>query len=150
MTPRANFHAAGPEAMKALAGLDQHVARSGLERPLVDLVRLRASQVNGCAYCIDVHTADARRAGEDERRLALLPVWRETTLFGPRERAALEWAESVTRVADTHVPDEVWARVAPHFTTAELVDLTLLVAAINAWNRFAIAFRKLPAEGPRP
>ena len=108
-------------------------------------MRLRASQINGCAYCIDVHTADARKAGEGERRLSTVAVWRETQFFNDRERAALEWTESVTRVADTQVPDDVWERVKPHFTPAELVDLTLLVNTISAWNRFAIAFRKLPA-----
>ena len=108
-------------------------------------MRLRASQINGCAYCIDVHTADARKAGEGERRLSTVVVWRETQFFNDRERAALEWTESVTRVADTQVPDDVWERVKPHFTPAELVDLTLLVNTISAWNRFAIAFRKLPA-----
>jgi len=145
MEPRLNFFKSSPEAMKAMAGLDQQIARSGLEKSLVELVRLRASQLNGCAYCIDVHTADARKAGEGERRLATVAVWRETPFFNDRERAALEWAESVTRVADTRVPDDVWERVQPHFTPDELVDLTLLVNTINAWNRFAIAFRKLPA-----
>jgi AhpD family alkylhydroperoxidase len=144
MEPRLNFFKSGPDAMKAMAGLDQQIARSGLEKSLVELVRLRASQLNGCAYCIDVHTADARKVGEGERRLATVAVWRETPFFNERERAALEWAESVTRVADTHVPDDVWERVQQHFTSAELVDLTLLVNSINAWNRFAIAFRKLP------
>jgi len=144
MEPRLNFFKSGPEAMKAMAGLDQQIARSGLEKSLVELVRLRASQMNGCAYCIDVHTADARKAGEGERRLATVAVWRETPFFNERERAALEWTESVTLVADTHVPEDVWERVMPSFTSTELVDLTLLVASINAWNRFAIAFRKLP------
>ena len=144
MEPRLNFFKSGPEAMKAMAGLDQQIARSDLEKSLVELVRLRASQLNGCAYCIDMHTADARKAGEGERRLATVAVWREMPFFNERERAALEWAESVTLVADTHVPDDVWERVRQQFTSAELVDLTLLVNSINAWNRFAIAFRKLP------
>lgn len=107
MEPRLNFFKVSPDAMKAMAGLDQHIARSGFEKALVELVRLRASQINGCAYCIDVHTADARKAGEGERRLATVAVWRETPFFNDRERAALEWTESVTRVADTRVPDEV-------------------------------------------
>jgi len=131
--------------MQALAGLEKRIAQSGLEGLLVELVRLRASQINGCAYCIDRHTLDARKLGESDRRLTLVAVWRETTLFTERERAALEWTESVTLVADSHVPDDVWDRVQPQFTPAELVDLTLLVSTINAWNRFAIAFRKLPA-----
>ncbi|MFI4982416.1 MAG: carboxymuconolactone decarboxylase family protein [Nevskiales bacterium] len=145
MEPRLNFYKASPDAMKAMVGLEQHLAKSGLEKTLVELVRLRASQINGCAYCIDLHSSDARKAGEGERRLATLSVWRETGFFSDRERAALEWTESVTRVSETHVPDEVWARVKPHFTPEEIVDLTLLVSTINAWNRFAIAFRKLPA-----
>lgn len=150
METRLNFFKSGPDAMKAMSGLDQQIARSGLEKSLVELVRLRASQMNGCAYCIDVHTADARKAGEGERRLATVAVWRETPFFNERERAALEWTESVTRVADSRVPDDVWERVQPHFTPAELVDLTLLVNTINAWNRFAIAFRKMPARGLEP
>ena len=144
MNSRLNFYKSGPDAMKAMTGLEQQIARSGLEQSLVELVRIRASQINGCAYCIDVHIADARKAGESERRLATVAVWQETPFFSDRERAALEWAESVTRVAETHVPDDVWDRVNPEFTPAELVDLTLLVNTINAWNRFAIAFRKLP------
>ncbi len=144
MEPRLNFYKSGPDAMKAMAGLEQHIARSGLERSLIELVRLRASQVNGCAYCIDLHVADARNAGEDERRLATVAVWRETPFFNERERAALAWTESLTRVAETRVPDEVWEPVQALFTPAEQVDLTLLVGTINVWNRFAIAFRKLP------
>ena len=144
MEPRLNFFRSGPDAMKAMAGLEQQISRSSLERPLVELVRLRASQINGCAYCIDTHAADARKAGESERRLATLSVWRETPFFSDREGAALEWTESVTRVAESHVPDDVWERVQLHFTPSELVDLTLLVGTINMWNRFAVAFRKLP------
>ena len=144
MEPRLNFYKSGPEAMKAMSALEQQIARSGLEKSLLELVRLRASQINGCAYCIDVHTADARKAGESERRLSTVAVWRETPFFNDTERAALEWTESVTLVANTRVPDEVWNRVKDHFTPAEMVDLTLLVNTINAWNRFAIAFRKLP------
>lgn len=144
MEPRLNFYKSGPDAMKAMSSLEAHIAQASIEKPLVELVRLRASQINGCAYCIDVHTADARKAGESERRLATLAVWRETPFFNDRERAALEWTESVTRVADARVPDDVWARVSPHFSATEMVDLTLLINAINAWNRFAIAFRKQP------
>jgi AhpD family alkylhydroperoxidase len=143
--PRLNFYKSGPEAMKAMTGLEQQIARSGLEKPLVELVRVRASQVNGCAYCIDAHTSDARKAGESERRLATVSVWHDTPFFSDRERAALAWTESVTRVADTRVPDDVWEQVRQQFTPTELVDLTLLVNTINSWNRFAIAFRKMPA-----
>lgn len=144
MEPRLNFFKANPEAMQAMAGIEQHIARSSLEKPLMELVRLRTSQINGCAYCLDVHTADARKGGEDERRLATLGVWRETPFFTDRERAALEWAEALTTVADARVPDDVWARVSPQFSAKEIVDLTMLVNAINSWNRFAIAFRKRP------
>ncbi len=145
METRLDFYKTSPNAMKAMMGLEQQIARSGLEKPLVELVRLRASQINGCAYCVDMHSSDARKAGEDERRLATVVAWRETPFFSDRERAALEWTESLTLIAQTHVPDDLWNRVKPQFTPEELVDLTLLVNAINAWNRFAIAFRKLPA-----
>ena len=145
MEPRLNFYKAGPEAMKAMTGLEQAIAKSGLEKPLVELVRLRASQINGCAYCVDLHVTDARKGGETERRLATLSVWRETPFFSDRERAALEWTEAVTLVAVDHVPDAVWDRVKPNFTPEEIVDLTLLISTINAWNRFAISFRKMPA-----
>ncbi len=145
MEPRLNFYKAGPDAMKAMTGLEQQIARSGLERSLIELVRLRASLINGCAYCIDVHSTDARKAGESERRLATVGVWRDTPFFTDRERAALEWTESVTRVADSHVPDHSWEQVRTQFADAELVDLTLLIGTINMWNRFAIAFRKYPA-----
>jgi AhpD family alkylhydroperoxidase len=127
-----------------MRGLEEQIARSSLEKPLMELVRLRASQINACAYCVDLHTSDARKAGEDERRLAAVVVWREAPFFSDRERAALEWTEALTRVEQTHVPDDVWERVKPWFTPEELVDLTLLVSAINGWNRFAVAFRKLP------
>ncbi|HJW43636.1 MAG TPA: carboxymuconolactone decarboxylase family protein [Geothrix sp.] len=145
MEPRLDFFAPNPLAMKALLGLDQVIARGTLEPALVELVRLRASQINGCAFCMDRHADTARKGGEQERRLTLLAAWRETQLFSDRERAALAWTEALTLVAETHVPNEVWHSVHPHFTASELVDLTLLVSAINAWNRFAIAFRRLPA-----
>ena len=144
MEPRLDFYQASPKAIQAMRGLEQHIARS-IDKPLADLVRLRASQINGCAYCVDMHTADARKGGETDRRLATVVVWRETPFFTDRERAALEWTEALTDVASSHVPDAVWQRVKPHFTPEEIVDLTLLVSAINSWNRFAIAFRKLPA-----
>jgi AhpD family alkylhydroperoxidase len=143
--PRLDFYKASPGAVKAMLGLETHIGRSGLEKPLAELVRLRASQLNGCAYCVDLHYADARKGGDTERRLANVAVWRESPFFSDRERAALEWTESLTHVAESHVPDAVWERVKPHFTPEELVDLSLLVSAINGWNRIAIAFRKLPS-----
>ncbi|MCQ4143396.1 carboxymuconolactone decarboxylase family protein [Vogesella sp. AC12] len=144
MQARLNFFKANPKAMNALVGLEPQISGSGLEKSLIELVRLRASQLNGCAYCIDVHTADARKAGETDRRLALLPVWREADVYSDREQAAFAWTEALTLVADSHVPDELWEKTRQQFEEAELVDLTLLVTTINTWNRFAIAFRKLP------
>ncbi|WP_130618815.1 carboxymuconolactone decarboxylase family protein [Dyella amyloliquefaciens] len=145
MSQRLDFYKSSPEAIKAMVGLEQRIGKSGLEKSLVELVRLRASQINGCAYCVDTHASDARKGGENERRLATLSVWRETPFFTDRERAALEWTESLTLIADNHVPDSVWESVQPHFSQEDLTDLTLLIVAINGWNRFAIAFRKLPA-----
>lgn len=145
MEPRLNFYKSGPDAMKAMAGLEQRIALSNLERPLVELVRLRASQMNGCAYCIDAHTIEARKGGEQDRRLATLAVWRETPFFSARERAALAWTEALTAVADSRVPEATWQEVKAHFTPMDVVDLTLLITTINAWNRFALAFRKWPA-----
>jgi AhpD family alkylhydroperoxidase len=145
MQARLDFYGASPDAIKAMLALEAHINKCGLEKSLVELVRLRASQINGCAYCVDMHSADARKGGETERRLAAVVVWRETPFFTDRERAALAWAESLTLVNQTHVPDATWEEVRPHFSDAELSDLTLLIAAINGWNRFAVAFRKLPA-----
>jgi AhpD family alkylhydroperoxidase len=145
MKQRLDFFTANPNAMSALLVLEEHINKSALEKSLAELVRLRASQINGCAFCVDMHATDARKAGETERRLAAVVVWRETPFFTERERAALEWTEALTLVAQDHVPDAVWETVKPHFTDEEIVDLTLLVSAINSWNRFAIGFRKMPA-----
>jgi len=145
MNARIDFYKASPEAIKAMIALEQRIMKSSLEKPLIELVRLRASQINGCAYCMDMHSADARKAGEDERRLATLGAWRETPFFSERERAALAWTEALTLVSSSHVPDDVWESVQPEFTPEEITDLTLLVVAINGWNRFSIAFRKMPA-----
>ncbi len=144
MEPRLNFYKANPAVIKAMSGLEEQIAKSALEKSLVDLVRLRASQINGCAFCVDMHTTDARKGGETDRRLATVSVWQETPFFTDRERAALLWTESLTLVSVDRVPDHVWQSVSPHFSEAELMDLTLLVVAINGWNRFAIAFRKMP------
>ena len=126
---------------KAMLALQQAVETSGLDHALLELVKIRASQINGCAYCIDMHTKDARAAGETEQRIYALNAWRETPFFTERERAALAWTESVTRVADTHVPDDVHDRVRQVLGEADLVALTWAVVAINAWNRLAVAFR---------
>jgi len=145
MQARLDFFKASPEGTKAMIALEERASKGSIEKPLAELVRLRASQINGCAYCVDMHAADARKGGETDRRLATVSVWREAPFFTERERAALEWTESVTLLAQTHVPDEVWERVKPHFTDQEIADLTLLVIAINGWNRIAVTFRKLPA-----
>jgi len=128
-------------AVRALLSLQKEVEASGLERPLLELVKIRASQMNGCAYCIDMHTKDARVMGESEQRIYALNAWRETPFLSDRERAALEWVESVTRVGDTHVPDAVYEEVRQHFSEPDLVALTFAVVAINGWNRLAISLR---------
>ena len=145
MQARLDFYKASPEGTKAMIALEERASKSSIEKPLAELVRLRASQINGCAFCVDMHTADARKGGETDRRLATVSVWRETPFFTDRERAALEWTESVTLLAQTHVPDEVWERVKPYFSDQEIADLTLLIIAINGWNRIAVTFRKMPA-----
>jgi len=131
----------GSKAGQAMLALEGAVDQSGLERRLIELVKVRGSQINGCAYCIDMHTKDARAAGETEQRLYALDAWRETPFFSDRERAALEWTESITHLAETHVPDEVYERVKQQFSETDLVSLTLAAVTINAWNRFAVAFR---------
>src|SRR5574339_304878 len=120
--------------MTAMRGLQRYLDDCGLEKSLMELVKLRASQINGCAYCVDMHTKDARALGETEQRIYALSAWHETSFFSDRERAALEWAESVTRVGETHVPDEVYARVRQHFSEDELIALTFALVAINGWN----------------
>ncbi|MGF6533985.1 AhpD family alkylhydroperoxidase [Paraburkholderia sp. GAS206C] len=144
MQSRLDFYKASPTGTRAMMALEKAVSECGLEKPLMELVRLRASQINGCAFCVDMHTTDARKGGETERRLASVVVWREAPFFSERERAALEWTEALTLVAQTHVPDAVWNAVRPHFTDQELADLTMLVVAINGWNRISVGFRKIP------
>lgn len=143
MKPRMNHWAAAPDSMAAMRSIEDHVRASGLEHSLLELVKIRASQINGCAFCLDMHTRDARAAGETEQRLYLLSAWRESPLYSPRERGALEWTEALTLVAEEQVPDSVYDAVRPHFTENELVKLTLAIGTINVWNRFAIAFRAL-------
>ncbi|HUO89592.1 MAG TPA: carboxymuconolactone decarboxylase family protein [Rhizomicrobium sp.] len=141
MTLRLNAYSATPEGMKAMMGLETYLKNSGLEPSLIELVKMRASQINGCAYCLDMHSRDARKEGETEQRLYVLPAWRETTLYSPRERAALEWTEALTLIAETHAPDGAYEAARAAFTDKELADLTLLIGAINVWNRLAIGFR---------
>lgn len=139
--PRIDYARLAPGAVRAQFGVEAYVRASGLEHSLVELVKLRASIMNGCAYCVDMHTKDARAAGETEQRLYAVPVWRETPFFTPRERAALAWTESLTDVGRTGVPDDVYAHALRHFSEEELVNLTMAVIAINGWNRLAVTFR---------
>jgi AhpD family alkylhydroperoxidase len=144
MEPRIRYPKVAPGAVEAMLGLSNYLRRSNLEESLVNLVCLRASQINGCAYCIDMHWKDLRAAGESEQRLYGLDAWRESPYYSDRERAALGWAEAVTNVQDGHVPDEVYEDVRPFFEDKALADLTLAVAAINGWNRLNIAARTVP------
>jgi len=144
MQPRLEADKIAPDAAQALWPLEKYVNQSGLEPALLDLVRMRASQINGCAYCIDMHSKDARARGETEQRLYELNAWRETPFYSERERAALAWTEAVTLVAESHVPDDVYETARQHFSEKELIDLTLAIVAINSWNRLAISFRKVP------
>ena len=141
MKARLNAYTAAPETMKAVAAIEPIIAASGLEHALIELVKTRASQINGCAYCINMHTQDARKQGETEQRLYLLNAWHESPLYTDRERAALAWTEALTLIAETHAPDNLYEDVRAHFSEAETVNLTMLIGAINAWNRLAIAFR---------
>src|SRR5215469_1647834 len=144
MHSRIEYLEVAPDAMKTMFGLEKYLAQCGLEPSLIDLIKLRASQINGCAYCIDMHTKDARARGESEQRLYELVAWREAPFYTERERAALAWAEAVTLVSVDHVPDEVYAQVRKHFSDEELIYLTLAIISINGWNRLAISFRTLP------
>ena len=147
MKARIDYHKdVPPGAFQAMLGLEKYVHGCGLERPLLELVKTRASQINGCAYCIDMHTKDARAAGETEQRLYGLSAWRETPFYSDRERAALEWTEALTLISQNNVPDELYERVRKQFTEAELVNLSLAVVAINGWNRLAISFRSVPGS----
>jgi len=144
VTPRLNYPRVAPGIYQAMDGLDQYLARCGLEESLLHLVRLRASQINGCAYCLDTHWKDLRAIGEAEQRLYSLDAWRECPYYTDRERAALAWAEAGTLIATGHVPNEVFEAVRPQFSEKELADLTLALATINAWNRLSIAARLVP------
>ena len=145
-----NYAKASPEAVKALRGVEAYVRGCGLDRALLELVKTRASQINGCAFCIDMHTKDARAAGESEQRLYALSAWREAPFYSERERAALAWTEAVTRLADGPVPDALYEELRRHFSEKEAVDLTLAVIAINSWNRLVATFRSPPAGSYQP
>ena len=145
MQQRLKYATAAPGALKAMYGLESYVRSSGLEHSLLELVKLRASYMNGCAYCIDMHSKDARVAGETEQRIYSVPVWRETPFYTPRERAALAWTETVTRIGDGVTEDDFEAARA-HFTEEELVNLTMAVIVINGWNRLSISFATEPGS----
>ena len=141
MKPRIEGAKVAPGVYHAMLGLETYLHQSGIEIPLLHLIKLRASQLNGCAYCIDMHWKDLRAVGESEQRLYGLDAWRESPYYTERERAALAWTEAVTLITDGHVSDEVYEEVRPHFSEKELADLTFAIATINAWNRLAISLR---------
>jgi AhpD family alkylhydroperoxidase len=146
MNPRINLLVVNPKSIQPMVALQTYVDGSGLEPQLVRLVKVRASQINGCAYCIDMHSKDARTEGESEQRLHGLTAWRETPFYSDRERAALAWTEAVTFVNDGHVPDAAFAAAREQFSEEELVNLTLAITTINAWNRLSVAFRAVPGS----
>jgi len=146
MSPRLDYYNASPKAMKAMLAMEALTRDLSIEAPLLQLIRIRASQLNGCAFCTDMHSVDARRAGESERRLYAIAVWRDSGFFNSRERAALAWAEAVTLLAESHVPDDLYQLAKAQFSEAELVDLTMAVTTINSWNRLAVSFRQIPSD----
>jgi len=147
MRQRLNPTAVAPEGYAALAGVETYVEKSGLDHKLVLLVKIRVSQINGCAYCLHMHTLDARKLGESEARIYLLDAWHESELYSDRERAALAWAESLTNISTTHAPDDVYEQVRRQFSEKEVADLSIAIAMINAWNRLAIGSRSVhPAD----
>jgi AhpD family alkylhydroperoxidase len=149
MKPRIDYQKVPSGALEAMMRLEKYVRSSGLERNLLELVKTSVSLINGCAYCIDMHSKDALAEGETPQRLLALAAWRETPFYTDRERAALEWAEALTLIAENHVPDELYERVSAQFTETELVNLTLAVIAINGWNRISIPFRTVPGTYQR-
>ena len=145
MQPRLDFYKASPDAAKAMLALEAAVTKLGLDSTLLELVKLRASQINGCAYCVDLHSSDARKRGESERRLHAVAVWREAPFFTERERAALAWTEALTRISETRAPDADYEWLSRQFDEQERVNLTVAINAINGWNRLAIGFRSVSA-----
>lgn len=146
MEPRLDYAKAAPGVMQAMRAVETYLAECGLEKSLLELVKLRASQINGCSFCIDMHTKDARAKGETEQRLYGLVAWKETPFYTERERAALTWTETLTLIAENRVPTEIYEEVKPYFSEEELVNLTLAIGTINTWNRFAISFRQTPGS----
>jgi AhpD family alkylhydroperoxidase len=141
MEQRINAFEKGGGALKAMFGIGAYLAKSSLEKKLLQLIDYRVSQINGCAYCLDMHSKDLRHGGETEQRIYMIAAWRETPLYTDRERAALAWAEAVTLVTEGHIPDEVYAEARKEFSEEELIDLTLAITTVNSWNRLNIAFR---------
>jgi len=150
MQPRIDYRRFAPEALKAMMGLESYLENSSLDHKLLHMLRLRASQVNGCAFCIDMHWKDARALGETEQRLYGLDAWRESPYYTDRERAALAWTEAVTHISASHAPDEAYDELQKHFSEAEIVDLVYLISTINAWNRIAISLRAVPGRYQPP
>lgn len=146
MQSRLNFPRIAPNALKTMFDMEAYLAKRSLEAWLLHLVKMRASQINGCGYCLDMHSKDARAMGETEQRLYVHDVWREAPFYSARERAALAWTESLTLIADTHAPDDVFNEAREHFSEQELADLTLAIVAINGWNRISIGFRAEPGS----
>ena len=146
MQPRIDYRKHGQEPLKSLYALENYLAESGLDHKLVHLVKMRSSQINGCAYCLDMHSIDARAAGETEQRLYTLDAWEETPFFTDRERAALAWTEALTRISETHAPDETFEELKKHFSEKEIVDLTFVIGMINLWNRLSISMRAVPGR----
>jgi AhpD family alkylhydroperoxidase len=146
MEARLDYMKASPEAYKAMAQMEGVVRRSGIDPKLLELIKIRASQLNGCAFCIDMHTKDARSKGENEQRIYALDAWRETPFFNEKERAALAWTEALTNIQIGHAPDVVYQELSRHFSEEEIVNVTLAITTINAWNRIAIGFRLVPGN----
>ena len=146
MNARINLMNVNPGIVQAMLGLEKQVSKASLDGKLLELVRMRSSQINGCAYCLDMHSKDARAAGETEQRLYGLDAWREAPYYSPKERAALDWTEALTLVADTHVPDDVYERVREQFSEDELAHLSLAIVAINGWNRLNVAARTVAGD----
>lgn len=146
MKPRLDYYSASPEALKGLLMLEAACLALAIEKPLLELVKIRVSQLNHCAFCCDMHAVEARRQGETERRLHALSVWRDSGFFTPRERAALAWSEALTRLPASGIADELYAQARDQFSERELVDLTLAISTINSWNRLAVSFGQQPSE----